>query len=828
MKNDDLTRAQLIERIHALQETINSLEKKAATQKQTEDALSASEKNLSAILEKNPDGIVIVDVDGAVLYVNPAAEKLFDKKKQDFLGYPFGFPVSADKAEDSLIIRKGDMLCEAKLRVVQVQWENRPAFQLSVRDITERKQAEKELGRLNRILQAKSRSSEAMMRAVDERGYLNEVCRIIVEDCGHALVWIGFAEDDEGKTVRQVAYAGFEEGYLESMKITWADTDRGRGPVGTAIRTGKPSLSRNILTNSAFAPWREEALKRGYASVIGVPLLADRKILGSLNIYSREKDPFSDDEVRLLSDLAADLSYGIAAIRNRAAQAEAESALQKSQEKYRAIVENATDQIFALDREKRYISVNKIMENLFEKKADEMVGKFIRDLYPMEIADQFSRNIDEVFKTGESKSIEEKMIVRDKEFWISTQLNPIKNNAGEVNAVMGIVRDITGHRKLEEQIRHAQKMEAIGTLAGGVAHDFNNILNVIMGYGGMMLENLAPGSPSREQMHEVLAAADRAAALTRRLLIFSRKQVAEVKPVDINGIISSVQKMLSRIIGEDIDLQFDLADKSRIVMVDSGQIEQVLMNLATNARDAMPKGGHLTITTETAHMDDAYVAAYGYGKPGTYVVIAVTDTGKGIDAKTQKKIFEPFFTTKGIGEGTGLGLAISYEIVKQHNGYIRCYSETGRGTAFKIYLPLIDDKVAFGMKVEAPVAIKGGTETILVAEDDPSLSKLTRIVLESSGYSVIIAENGEEAVEKYRENKDRIQLVVLDLIMPKKSGKEAYDEIRAMSPEVRVFFLSGYTMDMISRMDVEEGMEVVRKPYAPKDLLRKVREVLDK
>ena len=391
-----------------------------------------------------------------------------------------------------------------------------------------------------------------------------------------------------------------------------------------------------------------------------------------------------------------------------------------------------------------------------------------------------------------------------------------------------IWRDITEHRKLEDQLRHVQKMEAIGQLAGGVAHDFNNILNVIMGYGGMIMEDLSPGSPSREQMHEVLAAAERAAVLTKRLLLFSRKQVAEVTPVEVNGIISGVQKMLSRIIGEDIELRVDLADMPLTVMADSSQIEQVLMNLATNARDAMPKGGHLMITTETAHMDDDYIAAYGYGKVGAYALITVADTGNGMDAETQKKIFEPFFTTKGIGEGTGLGLAIAYEIVKQHNGYIRCYSETGKGTAFKIYLPLIEDKGASGARIEAPVDIKGGAETVFVAEDDPSLRKLTRLVLESFGYHVIVAEDGEEAVVKYRENKDRIQLVILDLVMPKKSGKEVYEEIRAISPGVRAFFLSGYTMDMINRMEIEAGMEVIRKPFAPKELLKKVREVLDK
>ena len=388
--------------------------------------------------------------------------------------------------------------------------------------------------------------------------------------------------------------------------------------------------------------------------------------------------------------------------------------------------------------------------------------------------------------------------------------------------------DITEHRKLEEQLRHAQKMEAIGTLAGGVAHDFNNILNVIMGYGGMVMDKMDPHSPLREQMNEVLVAAERAATLTKRLLVFSRKEVVNVKPVNVNEIISGIQKMLNRVIGEDIDLQVALADRRLTVLADVGQIEQVLMNLVTNARDAMPKGGHLTITTETAQMDEAYVAAYGYGKPGLYAVIAVTDTGIGMDAAAQTKIFEPFFTTKGIGEGTGLGLAISYGIMKKHNGYIKCYSEPDKGTTFKVYLPLVEDTAISGIKAEPPGAIQGGTETILVAEDDPSLRRLVRIILESVGYPVIMAEDGEDAVAKFMQNRDKIKLVILDLVMPKKSGKEAYEEIKKTSPGIRTFFLSGYTMDMISRMEIEKGMDLVRKPFVPNDLLRKVREVLDR
>ena len=412
---------------------------------------------------------------------------------------------------------------------------------------------------------------------------------------------------------------------------------------------------------------------------------------------------------------------------------------------------------------------------------------------------------------------------------IEITASPLRDLQGNIVAGIELIRDITEQKKLEAQLRHSQKMDAVGNLASGIAHDFNNILNVIMGYGSMVMDTLEADTPSEKHMLEVLIAANRAANLTKRLLAFSRKQVAEVKPVNINELILGLQKMLVRIISENIECNLELADTPLMVLADTGQMEQVLINLAANAKDAMQDGGRLTISTGMEEMDDEYVAVYGYGKPGRYALITVADTGQGMDTETQQKIFEPFFTTKGLGEGTGLGLSISYGIIKQHGGYIKVYSEPGHGASFKIYLPLSEEAAYPDKKRDAATPLTGGNETVLVAEDDASLRQLTRITLESFGYTVISAEDGEDAITKYMENRERISLVLIDMIMPKKNGNEVREALIKITPGIKMLFSSGYAMDTVMSNDVTEAdVDFIRKPFLPKDLLMKVREILDR
>ncbi len=402
------------------------------------------------------------------------------------------------------------------------------------------------------------------------------------------------------------------------------------------------------------------------------------------------------------------------------------------------------------------------------------------------------------------------------------RFDPDKNLVGLIH----VVRDITEHKKLESQLRQAQKMEAIGQLAGGVAHDFNNVLTAIIGYTSVLKMKMKKEDPLTINLDHILASSERAAGLVQSLLTFSKKQVSNPEAVNINEIIKDIEKLLLRFIGENIELRTILTG-DLIVMADRIHIEQVLINLCTNARDAMPDGGVLIIKTELIELDREFITAHGYGEPGMYALISVSDTGTGMDEKTRERIFEPFFTTKERRKGTGLGLSIVYGIIKQHNGHINCYSEPGKGTTFKIYLPIVSSGVKEIKVVEIP-DLTAATETVLLAEDEIEVRTLTKQILEEFGYKVLEAVDGEDAVNKFIENKDKIDILLFDVILPKMSGKEAYDRIKKIRPDIKILLTSGYPADFIDKQRIfEKGVSFVPKPISPTSLLKKMRQVLN-
>ncbi|HBH62126.1 MAG TPA: hypothetical protein DDX85_10405 [Nitrospiraceae bacterium] len=396
-----------------------------------------------------------------------------------------------------------------------------------------------------------------------------------------------------------------------------------------------------------------------------------------------------------------------------------------------------------------------------------------------------------------------------------------------VQCIIAAILNITERKKLENQLFQAQKMEAVGQLAGGVAHDFNNIITAIFSYGYLTRNRMKEDDPLRDNIDKILSLSERAAQITRGLLTFSRMQHFEFVPVRLNEIIRNIEGMLVNFIGEDIEVRTKLSDEDITIVADRTQIEQVILNLATNARDAMPDGGRLNIETELAEMTDGFIKAHGFGEPGMYALLSVTDAGVGMDEETRRRVFEPFFTTKEVGKGTGLGLSVVYGIIKQHNGYVNIYSEPGKGTTFRIYLPEI--KASIEREKEKMLVQKTVTSaTILVAEDEPAVRDSIKNILQEFGYNVIEAVDGQDAVDKFAAHKDEIQLLLLDVVMPKKNGKEAHEEIRRMKPGIKAIFTSGYTADVMLRKKVlEEDVIFVAKPILPDKLLSKIREVIE-
>jgi len=576
--------------------------------------------------------------------------------------------------------------------------------------VVEQRKAEDKERQAVRSLRMLSQCNKVIALAKEDARLMQEICQILVADGGWRLAWVGLTEDGPGKRVRPVAQAGFEDGYLEAIEITWDETPSGQGPTGAAIRTGKPVICQNLMTDPAFAPWREEATRRGYVASITLPLAHEAGVFGVLNLYTSEPDALNPDEVELLRRLAENLAYALRVMRMKAA---GEQALRK-------------------------------------------------------------------------------------------------------------------HDALEAQLQQAQKMEAVGRLAGGVAHDFNNMLAVIAGHAEMALEQTAPDSALHADLLEIQRAVQSSADLTRQLLAFARKQTIAPQVLDLNVTITSMLKMLRRLIGEDIDLLWKPADSLWPVKLDPAQIDQILANLVVNARDAITGVGKITIETGQVTFDEAYCENHADFVPGAYVLLGVSDNGCGMDKEVLTQLFDPFFTTKPLGRGTGLGLATVYGIVKQNQGFINVYSEPGEGTTFRIYLPRhhASDRADTGA-AWAPVVAPTGSETVLLVEDEAALLKLSRRLLERLGYTVLAAETPNQALQYAEAYQGAIDLLLTDVIMPEMSGHALWQRLSAMRPGLKCLFMSGHTANVIAHHGVlDEGVHFLQKPFSREALVMKLREAL--
>jgi len=507
-----------------------------------------------------------------------------------------------------------------------------------------------------------------------------------------------------------------------------------------------------------------------------------------------------------------------------------ESALRESEAKFRTLFEESRDVIYISVPGGRFLDINPAGVELFgyASKEELLALDITHDLY-VDAAER-DRFVALVDRTGYAKEYEVRMKRKNGEvLTVLITSTTVRDKSGNLTAFRGIMRDVTNQKNLEEQLLQSQKMEAVGQLAGGIAHDFNNILTAIIGYAGLLEMNLPTDDVLHSYVEHIHSSSERAASLIQSLLAFSRKQVINPRPVDLNDIVRRIEKLLVRLIGEDIELRTVLGRKGLIVVADSLQIEQVLMNLSTNARDAMPRGGRFTIETSSAQLGPEFVLQDPDLKPGHYALLSVSDTGSGMDEATRKRIFEPFFTTKEIGKGTGLGLAMVYGIVKQHEGHITVYSSKIQGTSFHIYLPLVSSRGIASLIEQRSDPVVGGTETVLLGEDDDTVRTMTASMLREFGYTVISAKDGEEALRKFEEHGDAIDLLILDVIMPRMNGKEVYDRVTKIDPGARILFTSGYTAEIIrTRGIIKPGLNFVQKPISMQDLLRKIRQVLDR
>ena len=832
----------------------------------------------------------------------------------------------------------------------------------------------KELRRLNRALRALSACNQALAQAGSEQELLDQISDVIVRMGAYRFVWIGYAEPDEAKTVRPVARAGHEDGYLAQAEVRWSDAPEGRGPAGTAIRENRICVVTDTATDPSFAPWRDAALARGYVAVIGLPLCVAGLPFGVLMIYSDLAGSFDSAEVELLTEMSNNLAFGITAIRSQEEGRRATTALREAESKYRQLVEEvpAISYVAETGALGPFIYLSPQVATILGYQPEECLADphfwwnhlnpedraiaQSEDTWdegrPMQIECRMRRQDgqevwirDEAIifrdpKTGkrmtrglmidvtERKHAEEALrrseenyrlfVAQSSEGIFRTEHNPpisvdlpweqqarlgLQNgyiaecndamaqlhgfgqardlvgrtladfvdpsplvgaflerfvrsgyrltewesqgrySEGRIRTVRtsmigivekghlvrtwGIQRDVTDRLHLEEQLRNAQQLEAIGRLAGGVAHDFNNILSIIMGHGELLLATVGEDERARNGLEQIRRAADRAASLTQQLLAFSRKQVLQPKVLHLNEAVADVQKMLSRVIGEDIELVATLHPSLVSVKADPGQVEQVLMNLAVNARDAMPQGGKLAMETSNVDIGEEQARDLDL-HAGRYVMLTVADTGHGMDAATLSHIFEPFFTTKPMGKGTGLGLATVYGIVKQSGGSIQVESEAGHGTAFRIYLPAAEGELHLQRGQSATQKVAGGSETILIAEDEPDLRELTRIFLEGYGYKVLEASSADKAIQTAEIFAEPIHLLLTDVIMPGMSGRQLAERILSKRPQTKIVYMTGYTDDMVVQHKVlEPGVQLLQKPFTKAELAMKVRSTLD-
>jgi PAS domain S-box-containing protein len=748
---------------------------------------------LAAIVESSEDAIISKSLDGTIQTWNGAAARLFGFTPGEALGQPIGIIIPPELHDEDRImferLRKGERIVNFETTRM-TKGGDRLFVTLTIsplrdaegtitgasavlRDVTDRKLAEA------RLRDAMERFRGVVDQAVDAIVTIN--ARGIVETINPAVTRIfGYTpEEVVGRNVSMLMpqpYRGEHDQYI-----------------GRYLRTGE-------------------------ARIIGI----GREVFGLRKDGTRFPIELSVSEIRVASGR---LFTGM--IRDITERRMAEEALHLRDRAIQAVDQGIIITSPSLpDNPITY--ANRGFEKVTGYLQSEILGRNCRFLQGRDSDPAQVAKVREAVRQGRDCKVELVNYKKDgSPFWNALSITPIRDESGALTHFVGVQMDISGRVKLEEQLRQAQKMEAFGQLAGGVAHDFNNLLTIINGYSEYLLEGMESDSQARGPIEAILDAGERAGGLTTQLLAFSRRSVLEPVVLEPNAVVTDTAKMLQRLIGEDIRLVTSLAPQTGRVKVDPGQLGQVLMNLAVNSRDAMPTGGRLTIETRDVVLEESQVGGRDMA-PGEYVIIAVSDTGTGMPPEVKARVFEPFFTTKGPGKGTGLGLATAYGIIKQSGGHMDAYSEVGVGTTFKIYLPAVPESEKPKASPALPATIRGGSERVLLVEDQPDVRQLALVALQSHGYRVLEATDGEDALRRVETDRPALDLIVTDVVMPGLSGREVAERLARTYPGIKVLYTSGYTDDAVVRHGIlQADVAFLRKPYTPLSLARKVREVLD-
>ena len=688
--------------------------------------------------------------------------------------------------------------------------------------------AEEEIRRLNRLYDVLSQVNQAIVRVQSREELLQSVCRIIVERGAADLAWIGWLDRDTSR-IDPVAVFGKRTDLLLGSTFYADDRPEGQGNPGKAIREGTAFACDECGANTCCYPPTHTPARFGFRSCGSFPLRFQGELCGALTIFTTEPGFFREREMELLKEVSTDVSSAIDKIADHLLRRQTQEALAYSNERLALALAASRMGVWEWNIETNEVFWSpECYDIIGMKHPDPTLESFTSLIHPEDagrVMDEANRAIVEKGAyTSEFRVVRPGGKVR----WLSNYGQATYGEDGVPLRLTGTVLDITDKKQAEEALRQSQKLEEIGRLAGGVAHDFNNILTVISGYGDILRANLSCDDSLAEYVDQILSSAAKAANLTQNLLAFSRKQPIRPNLCDLNGVVKRSKEFLSRIIGEDIEVETNLWASPLVVMADQNQLDRVLVNIAANARDAMPEGGILSISTSEFTIEDTFIREHGYGEVGSYAAVSISDSGIGMDEDTLGKIFDPFFTTKEIGKGTGLGLSMVYGIVKQHNGYVLARSELRKGTIFTVLLPKTESQSSEESVGEATCILPRGDETILLVEDEENVRKYITLVLSSYGYRVLDACDGKDALNQFARHKDSVALCILDVVMPKMNGKDLLNQLRELKSDIKVLFMSGYSDDILEQKGLSHSkFDITPKPIRVPDFLSDIRRAID-